>query len=686
MLHPGASVDHSEPSTHEYRFVPVGGHKIIDAIRTKGHFTVRLLDGTPLQRSTEYGYSRFNYSVWFTGEEKDLGISDITNTEWICNPSKSTLENSGPIASFERLQNSIPIPTQKVLTEIADRYTDNTYVKKVNSGQYWYFWNGVKLRDTLTSRTNIDAVVNGVKYNFKVGDNEYKKKYRIIQRVISEENKDPTYRGEAIVTGGSGSDATVYLKLWGNGAAKWSIRRDGKDFKQGDNVNIKHAGKTVATVMVATVNSKQGEFASDPDKNESYFPFNAACDYFWNTTESSSHLNGPEHQLAFVNEIVRQSVGSQYEKLSLQGLKLLNSKEWSSFSDVSGWFKQGLAVTKPTGLVGPTNLLPEIAYALLTDERLGAGSLIGKSAVDAAAMANAARWCEANGFYWDGVISNSINLREFIFEQAGFCLLDFCIKGGQFALQPSFPQGSDGGLNKEAKVEISGLFTDGNMKDLEVTFLSPEEQQGFVAVAIYRQESVNGFPENRTVNVRLNGTTDVLPVEKFDLTQFCTSRDHALLFCKIALKIRELQDHGIKFQTTPQAAMGLEPGQYVKMVSQATHTDRWRNGSVDQYGNINSAQDMANFSGNVAYWKRNTEEIKEGLMNVNHDGVVVSPEFWNSVFSVLENNEESRVYKIESLSYDDDGLVEVAASHSPLTERGTLAVLDFEQEDFEVDG
>ena len=219
-----------------------------------------------------------------------------------------------------------------------------------------------------------------------------------------------------------------------------------------------------------------------------------------------------------------------------------------------------------------------------------------------------------------------------------------------------------------------------------MTFLSPEEQQGFVAVAIYRQESVNGFPENRTVNVRLNGTTDVLPVEKFDLTQWCTSRDHALLFCKIALKIRELQDHGIKFQTTPQAAMGLEPGQYVKMVSQATHTDRWRNGSIDDQGLINSAQDMANFNGNVAYWKRNTEEIKEGLMETNADAVVLSPEFYGSVFSVLEANEETRVYKIESLSYDDDGLVEVAASHSPLTERGTLAVLDFEQEDFEVDG
>jgi hypothetical protein len=182
------------------------------------------------------------------------------------------------------------------------------------------------------------------------------------------------------------------------------------------------------------------------------------------------------------------------------------------------------------------------------------------------------------------------------------------------------------------------------------------------------------------------GTTDVLPVEKFDMTQFATSRAHALMFCKVALKIRELQDHGVKFKTTPQAAMGLEPGQYVKMVSQATHTDRWRNGSVDDQGRVNSAQVMTNFGGNVAYWTRNTEEVKEGFMRTDASGIVQSPEFYGCVFSVYEDNEESRIYKIESLSYDDNGFVEVAASHSPLTDRGTLAVLDFSEADFEVDG
>ena len=44
-----------------------------------------------------------------------------------------------------------------------------------------------------------------------------------------------------------------------------------------------------------------------------------------------------------------------------------------------------------------------------------------------ARMETAAQFCRANGFFWYGVITESQNLREFIFQQASFCLLDFTI-------------------------------------------------------------------------------------------------------------------------------------------------------------------------------------------------------------------------------------------------------------------
>ena len=38
--------------------------------------------------------------------------------------------------------------------------------------------------------------------------------------------------------------------------------------------------------------------------------------------------------------------------------------------------------------------------------------------------------------------------------------------------------------------------------------------------------------------------------------------------------------------------------------------------------------------------------------------------------------QEDRVYKVEALTYAEDGLVELTGSHVPLTESGALAIMD----------
>ena len=42
---------------------------------------------------------------------------------------------------------------------------------------------------------------------------------------------------------------------------------------------------------------------------------------------------------------------------------------------------------------------------------------------------------------------------------------------------------------------------------------------------------------------------------------------------------------------------------------------------------------------------------------------------------------EARVYKCESLSYAEDGLVEVSGSASPLNDKGQLLLLDWQEND-----
>jgi hypothetical protein len=174
------------------------------------------------------------------------------------------------------------------------------------------------------------------------------------------------------------------------------------------------------------------------DLSRSLNPFDALADYIKYDGEGSSHSSGPEHEVVYVNEVIYNnetdlggllpiygSNGPQYDNLAIAGLNLWSDKEWSSLSELSAFMKYGVEVAKPLASAGPTNLFPEIVYALLTDDTFGAGKLIGASQVDDIAMRSAADYCSANKFTWNGVLTDRVNLREWIFENAAYCLLDF---------------------------------------------------------------------------------------------------------------------------------------------------------------------------------------------------------------------------------------------------------------------
>ena len=413
----------------------------------------------------------------------------------------------------------------------------------------------------------------------------------------------------------------------------------------------------------------------------------ALSDYPICDAERKSHMDGPEHEIIYVNEQVEQSA-PQYDEMAIAGLRINSSKEWTNFSSLSAYFKRGVVVDR-IGSFGrsATNLFPEIAYALLTDEKLGAGKLIGIQQVDRDRMSIAAKFCEANNFTWDGIVSERQNLREWIFENAGYCLLDFTIIGGRFSLIPSVPYNTDFSVNLNGKVKISALFTDGNVRNLQVSFLTPEERQLFIASVLWRQEKENGFPETRTLNVRLSnaqGGSDSDPIEPFDISGFCTSAAHALFFAKYALKLRKVVDHGLKFETTPQAAMNLTPGDYFKFMSEVTHTDRFSNGSIGPDGVITSANDIST-DVTIIYWHPGTEGVKTALLQPDKKNHTLQSFLFNSVFTVSNRTANCRVYKVESLSYSEEGLVEVAASVAPLTDSGSLSVLEWGNADFVVE-
>ena len=165
------------------------------------------------------------------------------------------------------------------------------------------------------------------------------------------------------------------------------------------------------------------------------------------------------------------------------------------------------------------------------------------------------------------------------------------------------------------------------------------------------------------------------------MSGFCTNQWHAMKFAWYALNTRREIDHSIKFETTPQAAMTLTPGDYFRVVSEVTHTDRFLCGSIDADGNITAASEIADGTYDVIYWKPGTEGTATASIEIK-DRRTGTNDVLGTVFAFLNNTTKNRVYKVESLSYADDGLVEIAGSYTPLTSWGSLEVLNWNGDQF----
>ena len=651
---------------NEYRFIPVPGAEVVR--RWIGQQVYLLHPGN---------LSRFqvgNYAVSFGGQLFLLTAGRMTNADWrVGGGAESSTASNGGITGVTPGNNNETKPFYQDWTLAETRYVNRPSNYIVDNGGYFTaFWDG-------------ELVALGLK--FRQGKHMGYNTFEIQRWELTDSDHGSIGDITVGVTASQGSGCLVRARQWRNGYVEWTVVNGGAGYSDGDRATFNAYGQTYSVGLLTT---------EIQDLTRNVNVYDAVKDIALYDAERSSHDDNPEHTIVYVNEIVRQDAEvPHYDGLALLGLRLNATKEWSSFSQLSAYVKKGVEVERlindagqpVSGLLGPTNNFAEIAHALLTDTRVGAGSLLGASAVNRERMTIAAQFCRANGFAWDGVIAEKLNLRSWIFEQAAYCLLDFTILGGQFSLVPSVPYAADFQIDNVAKPQIKALFTDGNIRNLKVSWLSPEERQLFKAVCKWRFETENGFSQERTLVMRFaddQGGNDYDPEEAFDLTGFCTTQRQAQTFAQYALMLRKTVDHGIIFETTPQSAMGLVPGDYFRFVSEATHVSRFNNGSINSEGFITSTTTLVDGTYSVLVWMPGTVGVGEALMSVK-DGKALQPELFGRVFTIKNSTTTSRVYKLESLSYSSEGFVEVAGSFAPLTGSGSLSALDWQPGAFLVD-
>lgn len=643
----------------EFRLLPVPGGTWIHQYRWS---TVYELMPGDLCRYVVGGFT-----ITFAGRERLIGGRSASNSVWYKTEIKAA--PNGEVRGLSSYTKGT-IPSRREWQVVERRFDRDNYV----TAQGTKFWNG---RSVTKSQ------------EYRRGQAPYNKENRYPIERWAEVTVEaaPVATQDVGVSGGLGGGLTLRVTAWANGAQRWAILSGGAGYAVGDAIVFAGpAGMTQVSVAATDDND---------DLKDHMNPFDAVADLGLYEAESFSHDSEPEHEIVYVNEQLEQTVAPQYDDLTLVGLRLNASKEMTNFSQLTAYIKRGLVVHRlindngtpvaPYSLVGSTNNLAEIVYALLTDKRIGAGSLVGVESVDRERMQQAAIFCHANGFTWDGVIAERLNLRDWIFRMAGYCLLDFTVLGGRFALAPSCPVDSQYRIDNNQKPSIAALFTDGNMRDLKVSWLSPEQRQLFKAVVRYRDEIENGFSQVRTLAVSFTveqGGSDADPEEEFDMSGFCTSRTHALTFAQSALCLRREVDHGLTFETTPGAGLSLSPGQYVRVVSEVTHTSRFNNGSINDEGLIISTTALTDGTYRVAYWEPgSTSGVQTGQL-----GVIAgrATNLYGTVFTLISTDTSDRVYKVEAIERGEEGFVRMSLSHQPLRADGSLATMDWDPSYFNV--
>lgn len=390
---------------------------------------------------------------------------------------------------------------------------------------------------------------------------------------------------------------------------------------------------------------------------------------FYSSSLIKSNDTGPEHAITYVNESRPNAEVPLYSNMTLAGLVIRSSRQFSQMTQPRFWLGEGVPVKKfePDSLVdiGPSNKFPDLVYYLLSDPVAGLGDAISLDMIDTSNFPLIAKFHKTYKLFFDGAIDGRINIRQFIADMAPNFLCNFTITNGKFGLAPAVPLNKSGEISLNA-VPIVQLFTSGNIiqDSFRLEYLDNEERKNFQASMRYRQERKNQLPEERSVIVRWQEAgASSYPIESFDLTQFCTTEDHAILLAQYFLSVRRRITHTINFKTSP-AGMSLGVGDYIRVATESSPYNSANNGIINSSGEVTSVQDLPDGRYDITYYVIGDDDTQEGSMTVSN-GTVLETALYNAVFTIQDKTISTNVYLIEQLTLDEDGLVDISASDFP---------------------
>ena len=385
---------------------------------------------------------------------------------------------------------------------------------------------------------------------------------------------------------------------------------------------------------------------------------------------------GPEHEIMYVNEsdgVHTDRIDDfNYNNMSMLGVKLKSMNQTQQLQAMQVWLKQGMDIKRLTiGGVGPTDLLGDIVYFLMTDKYRGMQDIIPADLIDRPSFEVTNRFLETNRLFFNGAIADRANLRGYIAQIAPAFLIHLSIKNGKFYMAPAVPHDSTGAISLNP-VPIAAYFNDGNIVDgsFKLQYLNAADRRDFRCVVKFRQVKPNSIPQEETLQMQYNDLAFLPDQEDYDLTQFCTTFQHAQLAARYLLASRRRVDHTIEFSTSP-FGIALAPGDYIKVDTISSPLETKISGRIgDDLQVIGNVEDGTHRA--TIYRQAADEVVTEDI--VIADGRVTDESLRNSLFAIPLTQRRLGVYMVEELQLNEEGMVEVKASHHPVDEAGVSKI------------
>ena len=213
------------------------------------------------------------------------------------------------------------------------------------------------------------------------------------------------------------------------------------------------------------------------------------------------------------------------------------------FKSINAFIREGLQLTRLVdGVTGSSdNFVDLVKYLFQKNNRLA------DDLIDNTALTTAAKFADANGFFFNGQLKESQNLLDWLQATSVNFLLRVSNSGGKFGLMPRLPYNTDHTI-KTTQVTPEFTFTEEHVVDggFEIEYISLEDREPVCFVVQWRQQPEADFGLVRTVQVRYENEAASGPFVDIDLSNYCTNEDHAVKVGAFRLAQRKFITHHLR--------------------------------------------------------------------------------------------------------------------------------------------